>query len=315
MKLSEIRQGLQSRNREGILKGMSWDAIEILRELEILQNPNISPMRALDTLLKHKDTNDSVHGIATSTYNTYPFGVPGILQPRLLAVCRGKMTLRGFLEEVLARSKRMLQTFPNEKKTVIILTDKWDATIFRKYEKIFLNYALQYEVCYIILLVTDYGITDIPFLPRDNEVLNKMKGCIIEDDEDEDILNDIIRILDGKPIEFFITENALYNDDRVCFNFYLETMKWERIDNRGKVEGDIPPDDLRKFVESIRNIMERKRKFITTKSKIADAPMCTLKIAEKTVEWNAEYTNLTNDKFFIDLERNIYDFIWSCEKY
>ena len=141
-----------------------------------------------------------------------------------------------------------------------------------------------------------------------------MKGWTIEDDEDDDV-NDIKRILNGKPIEFHITENASYNDDRICFKFYLETMKWERIDNHGKVDGNIPFDELRKFVEDIRNIVKQRKKSITTKSKIADAPMCTLKIAEKTVEWNAEYTNLTNDKFFIDLERNIHDFIWSCEKY
>ena len=41
----------------------------------------------------------------------------------------------------------------------------------------------------------------------------------------------------------------------------------------------------------------------------------TLKIAGKTVEWNPDYAHLTDDKFFIDLDWKIQDFIHACEAY
>ena len=312
MKLSEVRQGLQCENREVVLNGMSRDAVDILTGLGIFQNPSISPIRVIDNLLKHGKTADNADDGDAALYNTYPFGTLGVLQPRLLAICRGKMKLRHFLEEVLAKSWRMQKKFSNEEKMVIILTDKWDATTFRKHEKAFLNYALQYEVRYIILLLTDYGITEIPFLPKDLAILRRMRCNSIEDNE---IVNDMIQLLDGKPIEFSITENVPQNKLMLDFKVYVENMKWERTDNHGTVAGDIRLDDLHRFVEDIWCITERRKKVLAPKSQKVDAPVCTLKIAGKTVEWNPDYAHLTDDKFFIDLDWKIQDFIHACEAY
>ena len=68
-------------------------------------------------------------------------------------------------------------------KQVTVLTDKWDVSVFQKYEWDFLNSALMDKVQYIFLLVTDYGITVIPFLPQGF----RFNGYIIDDSEDSDL--------------------------------------------------------------------------------------------------------------------------------
>lgn len=311
MKLSEIRKGLQCENREGVLKGMNRDAVEILSSLGLFQNTDISPMRTIDNILSQKGAVMCGDDWGTLPYNTYPFGTPGTLQPRLLTICRGKEKLGHFLEEVLAKSWKMQRKYPHEEKTVIILTDKWDNATFKKHEKIFLKYAVQNEIRYIILLITDYGITEIPFLPKNPATLRAIQ---FEDIENDEVVDDMTRLLDGRPIEFSITEYAPQNDEMVNFKFYLEDMRWVRTDKQGIAEGNIQPDYLQQFIEDIKWITDMRKKVVAPKSKTVDAPICRLKIAEKTAEWvrGAMYTE--DDRRFSELEHSVWGFIGTFEK-
>ena len=106
--------------------------------------------------------------------NTYPFGVPSGLYPDFLGVCVGKTRLQTVLAKAEDHCERAIIKYPNEEKTVIIVTDKWDNSMFRKdFAGTFINFACQNNIVFIILLITDFGISKIPFLPINRNILKR----------------------------------------------------------------------------------------------------------------------------------------------
>lgn len=117
--------------------------------------------------------------------NTYPFGEKSArVFPEFLGVCAGGATINSTLNEVKRYCERAQKVLPLEdEKTVVLLTDKWDGPMFhKKYELDFLRYSLENNVLFIFLLVTDYGISRIPFLCRNRAELDSLcsKRIIIE---------------------------------------------------------------------------------------------------------------------------------------
>ena len=120
--------------------------------------------------------------------NTFPFGIETDQTfPKFIGVSvgNGKPTLNG----ILSKTKKHCEIMERElaldtEKTVVILTDKWDDPLFReKYEIDFLNYAISQNVMFCFILVTDYGVTRIPFLVRGRRELDQLRfGDRIEDD-------------------------------------------------------------------------------------------------------------------------------------
>ena len=112
---------------------------------------------------------DSSYGIVGSDkqYNTWPYGtLQDTVYPGFLAVCRGKQGLGGVLQIVERQCKRMTTVCKDERKGILIITDKWDSETFRKHEKKLLKYAVHDNIWIVILLVTEYGYIQIPFLPN-----------------------------------------------------------------------------------------------------------------------------------------------------
>lgn len=71
--------------------------------------------------------------------------------------------------------ERQSNQFQHTDKTVLILTDKWDTAMFhRDFRSIFLHYALRFYVLFLFVLVTDDGVSPIPFLPWDRLELERM---------------------------------------------------------------------------------------------------------------------------------------------
>jgi len=71
--------------------------------------------------------------------------------------------------------ERQSNQFQRTDKTVLILTDKWDTAMFRRdFRSIFLHYALRLQVLFLFVLVTDDGVSRIPFLPWDRRELGRL---------------------------------------------------------------------------------------------------------------------------------------------
>ncbi len=120
-----------------------------------------------------------------SSINTYPFGEPTEqVFPEFLGICSGDAKLDGVLRAARVHCERVRQSLPKDlPKTVMVFTDKWDwPTFHRKFEFPFLRYALENNVLFIFLLVTDYGVSRIPFLARNHRELDgiRRRGYDIE---------------------------------------------------------------------------------------------------------------------------------------
>jgi len=96
--------------------------------------------------------------------NTYPFGDPtSILYPLLLAVCAGNTKLGSILKYIVKHCRDRFANSSLSSKTVVLLTTKWDNRIFKIYETELIRLSVVYDIKMVFLLVTDYGITEIPF--------------------------------------------------------------------------------------------------------------------------------------------------------
>ncbi len=250
----------------------------------LTHDPDLSPLCNIDFAL---DELKNQHHISAGNpfYNTWPYGVPSDLYPRFLAICRGEKTLNEAFKEMQAKSFKIAKKYGMDKsvqKTVILLTDKWNNNTFRKYEKYFLNHALHDDIWYIFLLVTDYGYTQIPFLPNTKSILRSIEDNLVEDDI---TFEDMIELLREYPFEYQYMGGSWdrYKSKAYCFDCY--ELLWYRNDLYGKTKGYIPEKYLRLFLENaigITNINKVSFRYINA----IDAPVNRLNIFGKTIEWD-----------------------------
>jgi hypothetical protein len=125
----------------------------------------------LDGLGGYLDANGSPGG----SLNTFPFGKPTRhIYPDFVGVCRGERSIRSVLDKAEDQCEKMIDAYPDHvPKTILILTDKWDDPLFRKnYAGTFINYAYRHNIVFVFLLVTDSGVSRIPFLSWDRRKIN-----------------------------------------------------------------------------------------------------------------------------------------------
>ncbi|MCR5591627.1 MAG: hypothetical protein K6F73_08840 [Lachnospiraceae bacterium] len=106
---------------------------------------------------------DSQQGGLGEMINTFPFGeYTDEIYPEFLGICAGKNPLKQVLAKAVRHAEKALKKYGEA--CVTILTDKWDPASFAMYETRFLATAMSGKVTVCIFLVTDYGMTHIPFL-------------------------------------------------------------------------------------------------------------------------------------------------------
>lgn len=117
---------------------------------------------------------DVVKGMATagtgnkSPYlNTYPDGEPSDIFPNLRVICLEEKTLEEALEYIVndwcpkAENKYGL----GNDKHVLLLTDKWDAAVFSRYEDMIRSYAMHKDFWFDSYLVSEDSYSKIQILP------------------------------------------------------------------------------------------------------------------------------------------------------
>ena len=101
----------------------------------------------------------------------YPNG--GVLDIDVSArayICTGEVRVSGVLKEASDYCRKLSQRMKSDDDTdhtVIILTEEWNAEAFDEYRNEFIAYAFGYGIWLHLLLATDFGLAELPFLPRD----------------------------------------------------------------------------------------------------------------------------------------------------
>lgn len=268
------------------------------------------------------DFDDDVPDAGGREINTYPFGKPSDkVFPEFLGICQGDMRLNKVLSAADKHCRNYVRIgYFDKPACVTIITDKWDPKTFHKYEPMFLQGVLKYGFDFAFYLVTDYGITEIPFV--DNHTANILR--------DQYGKEDVIGVEDGRNIAGILDigqfsyeyQGALGAEDygkSERYEFDAELLKWHWEDSDGDEKyGIIPDEALKDFFVQAWPILERyhqdKReicRFMTIENPGAHR---ILTVGEFEVDFTDKFLKEMPDSKLMDVKRTLDTFIAACLK-
>ena len=199
--------------------------------------------------------------------NTYPFGKrTHHLYPEFLGVCEGKRRLHGLFKAMARQIECHRQRshrnpdWKEESKCITIFTDKWDATFLRMYEALFLDAILNYNFTFKFFLVTDYGITKIPFM--DEYQTNWLKDTF-RGQEIEHPLS-LHELMEKHGLFSARFDSSIYHSFDVCRQkgastsiFRFMDLTYSYCDSHGKKKhGRIKEIYAKKFLKAVNELIE-----------------------------------------------------------
>ena len=298
---------------------------EMLQDACLLDDNNLIPLQNIDIIIAQDGAN--IQSSNHPWYNTIPFGTKSSTYafdannrtfPRLLAICRGETTLPSILRKIKEQCPKIVEEYPDKTKSdfnkiVVLLTDKWDTSKFEKYDKVFLNHALQDDFRFIILLVTAYGYTQIPFLPNNRNELDKFSNVIVEDDFTINDLKNLLTSFESFEYEYY--DRTRKQLAPKTYIFHLEFMKWDKIPDFEFIEsGRIREKALLKFIKNVLWIKDSLESRIESKSikQDKDSSIYVLHIFGKEVSWHP--VSKDEDILFGELTESMEEFMEKCDK-
>ena len=267
-------------------------------------SPEMSALENIDAILNGecKDTEDAGKPKGFEWYNSYPFGAEtDIIHSRFLGICRGKKKLDAVFKEAIRHSENVAKCCTEYyERTTVILTDKWDVKTFAKYEKAFIRYACLHDIFPIFLLVTDYGYTQIPFLPNDRKKVHELIPDVDTDREDA------LRLFNEVPVEY-IEQGSVFNvTERFEYTFYFNERRWEcKRPHCGMMSGTMSDITAKMFFKDVLWIAGAKGKTINSDPKGIDTKSYALYVFGKKVFWDTAAIDSNGDPRFIKLNEAI----------
>ena len=270
-----------------------------------------TPLNNIDDVLASGGA-PAASGQAEPFYNTWPWGVKTYkIFPRFLAICRNDDTLNKVMGVIVAQSRKIASAYPGQQdreKTVILLTDKWDDRVFKKYEKQLLQFALDNGIWFIFLLVTDYGYTQIPFLPNDRYRLDQFRGERIEDNI---TMNELLRMLNDHSFEFEKNMGTWKPYEREKWSFNTMDLWWER-EHFTEPEEHGDRKALGRFLEKMLFLFDDPKRAQFASNLALDTGTCTLRIFGREIVW--DLAPIGNNRYVEVISEAINEFIDSCRK-
>lgn len=276
-------------------------------------SPEMSALENIDAILNgERDLSESTgNPYVTKWYNSYPFGAEtDVIHSRFLGICRGKTKLDAVLKEAIRHSDNVAKCCDEYyDRTTVILTDKWDVKTFAKFEKAFTRYACLYDIFPIFLLVTDYGYTQIPFLPNDRKKLHEL----VPDVESE--RKDALWLFNEVPVEYIEQESVFKVTERFEYTFYFNDRRWEcKRPHCGMMGGTFSDITAKMFFKDVLWIADAKGKEIYPDSKGVDTKSYALYVFGKKVFWDTAAIDSNGDPRFVKLNESMKMLISSLKK-
>ena len=150
--------------------------------------------------------------------NTYPWNEMNVIFDTLLVSCLNEMTLKEVLDYIRKWCGMALDKYPRGyNKFVILVTDKWNDSLFDSYSDEFRDLAMREDFWFVMVLKTNTGYSgclEIPFLP--NTLFKSTRHapeafCKVNDDTEDDNLNDNI-----------VDRHIYYNTKKLPSDFFFE---------------------------------------------------------------------------------------------
>lgn len=233
-------------------------------------------------------------GAESIPVNTYPFGIKTTdVFPEFVGICADDLNLRSALKAIKVQCDKMCQMLSsNQEKTIVLLTDKWDGPVFKKqFELSFLNYALNYNVLFVFLLVTDYGISRIPFLAQNRfqlEMLSK-RGYDIEQ---TDVGTEALKLLNNfspciyryRSGTWAAPGSAEFHDDTYLFDFKAKICEITNAYDE-RIRKKIPNHSAHRFALSVYPFFGQEQQAFGEPTRVLDAGACTAEVFGVRFDW------------------------------
>ncbi len=237
--------------------------------------------------------------------NSFPFGIKtDQVFPEFVGIYYANNKYDKTLRDVLNSAKSYCGKVGSSNnpasmvKKVLILTEKWDSYMFRRYfAASFINYANKYNICFIFLLVTDFGVVKIPFL---NLGRDGRRGNIHVSHFDSYARKDVLLELKKfSPVRYASSGCALigcrdafefiidFTKDEYCFKSPERYIRFPfRAVNveTGKIS-DIPDRVIRNFVLSVAGLINIPGQKMVQDVSSMDAETKSADIFGKHFEW------------------------------
>ena len=291
MKIIDIRSKIFNNYFREEKASAFWDSVmridkrffSHIREILLPGKDGMSPLDSLNKYIEDAESAVASAGAGSEDtwFNQYPSKIKGGLYRQFLGICLEGKRLDTVLKKALEHSEAVAKKFEHEpypEKTVVILTDKWNPRDFAKYESKFLYYAAECGIWYVFILVTDYGYTQIPFLPNDR---SSLAGVSIDY---EDAFRQEAALPDDPII--FREEAAAWGIDNE-FIIYPDKERWECYSPKnGSETGVIERKEIEKFLRNQMWIIDCDESELDFYSIACDVTRYTLRIFGRTVKWD-----------------------------
>ncbi len=320
-RIDDIRRKIAENTAEEKLQEVNHPLMEFIRSDILERNAGRTYLENLDKVLEK-----GLVPAGKLKFNVYPIGKKDEeLHPEFLAICRGNETLNHYLKAV----DKHLQTMEiriemragrvGKESVIFMLTDKWDPKVFDKFSSQFTSHFLKGNMWIVILLVTDYGVAQIPFLPNDEETRSDLRSRL----NSRNIIGtrsygELMLKQRGEKIEYyegigFSKEHDKEKRGGDSYRFDVDALYWRAEKGGGSpTEGKIPVKALQELFRKIGWIADCSEKELTQKAKSEDNRECTLDIFGKYVVWKK--TGDDGDRF-ADIMKAMREFIAICDQH
>jgi len=235
-------------------------------------------------------------GLEAPIYNTYPVGIPtDEIFCDFLGICSEEDALLPVLNAADKFCKKAMAKHPSDDKTVLILTDKWDDYAFRrKYAMKFVKLALDHNIVFVFLLVTDYGVVRIPYLPSDRRALRNIDPRFFESErlllEEQEALA-YEYLLKQPPCTYSYDCGTWKQFDGGYYEFDFGAGRYQRTSRDAShpngivTEGRIPKKAARKFAAAVYELRELPNDDYSDRTRVLDAGHSSAHVFEKSFSW------------------------------
>ena len=320
-RIDDIRRKIAENTAEEELQEVKHPLMELIRSEILERNAGRTYLENLDRVIEK-----GVVPAGKLKFNVYPLGKKDEeLHPEYLAICRGNETLNHYLKAVDKHLQEMEVRIEMRsgragvESVVFLLTDKWDPKVFDKFGSSLTSHFIKGNMWIVILLVTDYGVAQIPFLPNDEATRSDLRQRI----SSRNIIGtrsygELMLKQRGEKIEYYegIGFSKEHDKDKkggASYRFDVDALYW-RADKPGEphTEGKIPVKALQELFRKIGWIADCSEKELTQKAKSEDQRECTLDIFGKHVIWKK--TGDDGDRF-ADIMKAMKEFITICDQH
>lgn len=238
------------------------------------------------------------------------------IYPDFLCICKDKTKLGTAFSKMKQVSDKIAEKFgsgTSPLKNVLLITDKWDAQIFKKYEADFMYKAINNDIWFVILFVVGDELKQIPFLPNDRDCFRDMDWVRNERFKEEFTgqRQEIKYPIDG--FTFHINGGTWAQDKRYTYYFNTSLLRWHMESLLGESRtGKIPKRALDKFLRNVHKLIEDNGNRLKPQSNSCDDPGYTLDVFNTVINW--AYSDIDTNEEIGQLQKMIYDFIKKCDK-